>query len=484
MSSGTINDELREFIKGLVFTKAHTRLSGPPFLDLDAGDRFLRATLDEVRLHHAERFARGILQRFDLDDAMFFHEAVLSRELTGQMAYDRQRDHAAHTVNNYLLGWLLFDRSPVIRTAVTEAINRRRPSTSAEQLNARFGNVWIWASLLHDVGYLFEGNLQTVDTAVQHSFIEGGARVVRDYFEHRFWFEVEGNSTDLRRDLCEAGTDKLTIPRIDRASLASVATSLVHMPITKSLLGQLEGELGKDFAQAEFPHDAFAIWERHFASYRYDGMQKRITAVRRWFESILWDGVPGLGIRVLDHGVCSGLLLLMYSTFYFAAVAEAKSGRRSQAVNDWLKNQEDRATVRFRSWWEYAVWGTGSAAIHNIVQVALGPKAMKTVTGSPRYPQMEKLKLEEDPIAYLGLLVDLLQDWDRYAVRRGAYVLNRGLPSIGLPLQSSEIRLRVDSGVVILEIENQARLKQICEDLSTYLHDWSAVVDLKAPATS
>lgn len=86
----------------------HSRI--PP---ADAGHlrSFLYANMDELRLHHAEKYADAILKISDHDDAMYFRHGVLRRELSGDMDYDRQRDHASHTLNNYLFGWYLASKS-------------------------------------------------------------------------------------------------------------------------------------------------------------------------------------------------------------------------------------------------------------------------------------------------------------------------------------------------------------------------------------
>lgn len=473
-----VNEEMAKFITQTPFLVAHTRKDGECPLDKNAGESFLKATLDEVRLYHAENFTRSILTRFDLDDAMHFHEAVLSREMTGNMAYERQRDHAAHTLNNYLLGCYLFEKSEMLKAAVHEAVAARRP-ISPGSLRSRFGNVWIWASLLHDIGYLLEGNVPRVSPDVQHAAVAAGARVVQDYFDHRFWFEVNACSIDLRHTLCERAAAPVTVPRIDGSSMASVATSLMRMPITEALRDEVRAELG---APIDLPYDAFKLWQQHFAMYHPRGgnapMAKRIRQVRSWFESTLWDGYPGEGFRILDHGVCSGLMQLQFSTFYFTMLANA---RREPTAKDWLKSEKARADVKMSRWWENVVWGTGAAAVHNIVQVALKNQGAVPKTPAYRYPKATRLTLDEDPIAYLGLLVDLLQDWDRYSVRRGAYVLSRGRSASKIPLQSSDVRMGLDkkSGRVVFDLGNNGAAERMREELELFLTNWKALVEIR-----
>lgn len=480
-----VNQAMAAFIKQGTFDTAHTRKDGKRFLDPVAGEKFLQATLDEVRLHYAERFARSILERFDLDDAMHFREAVLSRELTGNMAYEKQRDHAAHTLNNYLLGWYLFEHCGKLKDAIGEAIKKRRNWSNTESLRARFGNVWVWASLLHDVGYLLEGNVPRVSPEIQHASVAAGARVIQDYFDHRFWFEVNGRSIDLRDELCANDAALSIVPLFDTSSIASVATSLSRIPVTKGLQNAVLGALRQDPAIKEsvppsLHQDAFRLWSQHFAMYDSPDvpmpMAQRIDVVRRWFEGILWDGFPAEGFRILDHGVCSGLILLQFSTFYFSILQKAEQAKDSPKCSEWYQSEQSKA-VQWRLWWDSVLWGTGAAAIHNIVQVALKyQKEFPSADQTPRYPKMEKLTLKEDPIAYLGLLVDLLQDWDRYSVRRGAYVLSRGRPSTKLPLQSCDVMIGHTGGKVVIDAGSVDSAERITKELDLCLVEWGELV--------
>lgn len=67
--------------------------------------KFLRSSMDEVRLKHARRFSQVTMEIYDVADADHFRQGLLRREAGQSMAYPAQRDHSAHTVNNWLLGW-------------------------------------------------------------------------------------------------------------------------------------------------------------------------------------------------------------------------------------------------------------------------------------------------------------------------------------------------------------------------------------------
>jgi hypothetical protein len=79
----TIPKELESLISKREFKNYH-RLCDANFND-DLW-RFLNATMDEVRTSTSSRVALQVLKRIGLGDFILFREAVLIRELTGEIA--------------------------------------------------------------------------------------------------------------------------------------------------------------------------------------------------------------------------------------------------------------------------------------------------------------------------------------------------------------------------------------------------------------
>src|SRR5208337_515894 len=104
----TIPKELETLISQREFKEYH-RPCDDKFKD--HVKRFLTATMDEVRTTTSNRVALEVLKRIGLGDFDLFRKAVLRRELTGEIAYQNQRDHSSHTLYNYLLGWYFFIQS-------------------------------------------------------------------------------------------------------------------------------------------------------------------------------------------------------------------------------------------------------------------------------------------------------------------------------------------------------------------------------------
>ncbi|MGZ8908268.1 MAG: hypothetical protein ACXW1U_21405, partial [Methylobacter sp.] len=145
---------------------------------------FLNSTLDEERLKKANDFAYYALYISDKRSFAYFRRAKSKREMSGDIDFDKQRDHAVHTLYNYLLGWYVFDHLNEFREAfrrffknsleITLVANTKekqfystpnnyfyRPHGLDENnffadlpLVNHFGDVWPLASLLHDVGYI------------------------------------------------------------------------------------------------------------------------------------------------------------------------------------------------------------------------------------------------------------------------------------------------------------------------------------------
>src|SRR5205823_1257748 len=117
-----IPTELAELLNHAPFQKYH-KACGPEF-DNDL-KRFLSSTMDEVRTSTSNRIARLILHIIDIRDFGLFRKSVLRRELTGTIAYPRQRDHSSHTLYNYLLGWYFFLGSKPLRETLDRQFARR-----------------------------------------------------------------------------------------------------------------------------------------------------------------------------------------------------------------------------------------------------------------------------------------------------------------------------------------------------------------------
>ncbi|TAK53697.1 MAG: hypothetical protein EPO24_14070, partial [Bacteroidetes bacterium] len=129
ISEGGAAEQLRNSTKGLI-----ERLS-----------MFFLARTDSKRLLAAEAVAEVILKRNDLEDLLEIRRIVAKQELKHRINYINQQDHTAHSLYVYLLGIWFYDNIPTVKSSIKNKM----------QNIESFLLQWIYASLLHDIGYAF-----------------------------------------------------------------------------------------------------------------------------------------------------------------------------------------------------------------------------------------------------------------------------------------------------------------------------------------
>lgn len=438
-------------------------------------EKFLTSRLDEVRLRHAHTCARNILKLTDIDDADYFRQGLLRREMTGTISYSKQRDHSAHTLYNYLLGWYVFSNCSLLKQEIEKHFALRSYKNETVR---NFAMLWPMISIVHDIGYLFEGSTAPLVPSVQNKQVALGAEVVQDYFHHQFWIECKIDSTDDRTILRRL--TKVEEPNFALRSMSSIADSLRLLGSLTSLQQEVltavkEKNYPKcswDKLKLRLPEDSFDLWETNYSFFQLKSMENRISALRKFFDYQMTSGLEGTGLRMLDHGICSGLLLLLYSTYYFRMYAGLERQKPlSKDHNDLYLRFTDRTHdegIAYHPdwWWNVIIWATSATAIHNFLQLNHpDPKTLPYEIPNP-------LKLEEDPLAYLGILVDCCQEWDRYTVSQESAI---GGP---LPLQGIEVELGVKNSKVVLKfIDNNFRDK-VKKNLNHSLADWDKIISV------
>ena len=438
-------------------------------------NEFLKSTMDEARSVTAGELASGTLDLHGFQEAVFFRETVLRREALADTSYPKQRDHSAHTVNNWLLGWLLYERSPELRTALADACKDRRIERPAREA---FGDVWSYASIVHDVGYLFEGSLEDLSWQMDHVMARHGALVVNDFFEHRIWHEWEIHA-QRERQLARNAYRSLRLPT--DGSLGGVVEGLKTMGNLKPLLK----ELARRYPNVGLPEDvtsealdgefsAFDLWQLHYAWTKNAKMVERVKATREAFDSMAYRGMRGTRMRLVDHGVASGLLLLHLITTYYGIRYYYPDRPAGWKEASWIEFTGANTGLPYNPlyWWGAILWATFAVAIHNVKQrdESDKDKDKKKEGDEPvKVPVLDQpMGLEEDPLAYLGILVDILQEWDRYSVQRGSHLADKA------SLQSRHVK--VDPTKSPLQIDLGDRNVKAEKALNGTLLNWNSLV--------
>lgn len=144
--------------------------------------RFLDARMDQVRIYHALHASRALLETVRAGEAFAFQEAVLAKERSKEIAYHSQRDHTCHTLNNFILGWYIYENSAPLRKSFSEVFEKRKFGIGRPD-HIRFAAVWIYVSLLHDIGYIFEGDFSKPAAFKKHEGIKAAIKCLKDHFD-------------------------------------------------------------------------------------------------------------------------------------------------------------------------------------------------------------------------------------------------------------------------------------------------------------
>jgi hypothetical protein len=457
-------------------------------------EKFLSASMDEVRLCSADDFAAVILTLEDMEEARYFRQALLRREITGDIDYKSQRDHAAHTVYNYLLGWYIFDHVAEIRNKFKEHLERRFEYIDDVKLANYFGGAWMLSSLLHDIGYIFEGTISNLSTESYNERVHRGAVVVHDYFNHHFWYKMDIDSVEAKKAVTEMikkyndpeDEDILWIPDFHVHSLAAVGDLLSAIGPVELLRKKIHRPPPEIQNQYSLSMDAFNIWIAHYKSYRDrakypdpndDPMVDQIMNLQLAYKDLIFYGSSIYSARNLDHGVCGGLLQLLFITFFYRIfnglpdnLAPAdKNDQRKEKTWRIIKGEESLAPEADYSadwWWKIGIWATAATALHNLLEDRDKWSERDDIN-------FRELHIDDDPLTYLGILVDTLEEWDRYFVEPVSVFGSE------LPLQGQDVDLSTDGTKVLINYNDRRRKEKVSKDLrKVFGNSWEAYICL------
>jgi len=297
--------------------------------------------------------------------------------MSGEIDFDKQRDHAVHTLYNYLLGWYVFDHLKEFREAfrrffknsleITLAPNKKekqfytppnnyypnRPYGLDDKnffadlpLVNHFGDVWPLASLLHDVGYILEGSLSPASPKTEHERVINGAKVLHDYSNHWLWRHT---TIDFRAAINIAINMNCIVPDYKSSkSMSALSDRLrdignLENIRKKGLENKKEPLNPEDTGEYALNLEAFELWKLFYKKYIDNvnigliliendikntkgliiieneiksNMGLILQEVIKEYENDVWEG--GITTKInLNHGVSGGLMLLQASTFWY-----------------------------------------------------------------------------------------------------------------------------------------------------------------------
>jgi hypothetical protein len=439
--------------------------------------KFLDTSMDETRTERAIKFANAVLEVEDAPAAGIFRFAVTMKEMGGRVEYSKQRDHTAHTVNNWFLGWYIYQKIKGIRTELNNAMFARdlfpvpQADLTQADYSAVFGELWLFTALLHDVGYLLESGIPSLEPGARTEHVRAGISVLRAYFEHYFWIRRELATLEERK-LATSNMRNLWPELPDTTELWRIAEVLRTTGTASALAPDTAND---DVMRALEAGDAFHIWRSHYKQYGANPkrMGDCLNTVEKIFEDEMRLGING-NVRALDHGVCSGLILLRYSTMYHRLRLESRPDGATALGRATLKKlQAQRRDYGEKypkgSWFRKTVWATAATAIHSICQrhggkgKGMGKDALKDFEqghgGTKVRQPMLILTLKQDPLAYLGVLVDSLQVWDRFHVFKDEFSSGR------IPISNNQVKISVSGRKLKIRLQNEKILDDIHKEL-------------------
>jgi 2'-5' RNA ligase len=239
-------------------------------------------------------------------------------------------------------------------------------------------------------------------------------------------------------------------------------------------------------------------------------MSQILHVVEALYKDTMWIG-SNQGKRSLNHGVCSGLIVLQALTFFHELFwgfesEEAKKWEMNEEA--WMKAQKDKkvqdvnrvslemfkdfkskiidvpAQIKIRGgflsdfWFKKVLWATASAAIHALIQKEDYKKKCKDFVeeGQPHLT----IHYNNDPLAFLGGLTDVLQEWDRYTVSGESAFSDTEL------LQSSDVIVEdsYKNGAIYFYYPNAGNGRKKWEEdltksMNNCLEGWTDIVEIK-----
>ncbi|MFL0198113.1 hypothetical protein ACJDU8_21475 [Clostridium sp. WILCCON 0269] len=313
---------------------------------------------DINRIKVAELLSEKILSLTDFSDLIPLRDEVATLEIKRLINYRKQTDHTAHTVYLFLLGIWVYDNNHQLRKMVDDSIKSNKTAKM-------FIFQWIFASLLHDVGYLFFDYKNTDNKDSWGKFDDMfKAKYIPDYLSKR----IEKNK-DTFQMLCKEFVEKYN-PKLvhsDKLSTKALLDQLNSIPWIEDIIG--EKLSGLQVLLAHFDINKELI---NFA------------------EDIAIKGYDGKGDNPqIDHAIASGLMLLKYTSVWYWLYKKAK-----EEYPDLHEELNSNYRYPKEVFINHVIPACRAVIYHNIVKL--------------------QCDYNKEPLLYLAILCDELQFWDRF----------------------------------------------------------------------
>jgi hypothetical protein len=362
------------------------------------------ARSDVRRLDQAQKVARAVLHINDFADIMDLRDIVAQQELRRLIAYSKQKDHTAHTVYLYLLGIWFFDHVSVMKSAILHRSGCKTDREACEWFLER----WLFASLLHDIGYAFYDLSEF--TAEDRRRIDGIYS----------WKWLENLFTATSQSARILKKDTLAKLRSAHNKWEKIYSKRLPAPTSRYAPGAYVEVINR-LAAAPWLGDLNPEWKDKDI---FDVLTLGYNAdLRSYALTVAEEGyVKGGRNGCVDHAVASGLLLFQYCSYWYWLMDQLRSDAKA------FKDATGGFDYDLKNMHTWIVDACRSAAYHNVQPSVSGADAI-----------LRSITLQKDPVLYLAIICDELQTWDRYPA--GDAILRQFQQTAAASLEGGDIEL-------------------------------------------
>jgi len=450
---------------------------------------FFTTRLDEKRALLGLEIIHYVFRENDMEGLWEIFQFLTRKELSGDF-FRTYRDHTTHQVLVFFLGCLLYEKVGRFQDLYHEQhIGQSGPDL--DPLKTGFFYQWSCIALFHDFGYFFDVHEPLLSKiAIQRSDIER-SKTKRSAIASFFRFFEKYFNSYLERQYrywSKSDLDARTLALINR--FQEFALPKVDLQYRNHLDSRLISDLrvaGK-FVSLE-PIDGFDLLESFCEAY----VPKACGTLGPYFNALNERGAPYSSeyIRVWDHGIASALIFLKVCAFGFKVTDVMKAlGPAVDKLDDSVKmiaGEFERMFSMFdyrKAIFDKTVTCSALAmALHNLRPVKrfehfdaarYEPRDLRVfdLIETKVFP----IHAEEYFLGYLLLIVDQLQDWDRYRIVRTGDMAARQT------IEGRHLKIAVNRGKVVICFEGPSwvgdRYSEISSDLTALTSEPGNFLDL------
>jgi hypothetical protein len=355
----------------------------------DLGE-FFKPEDDWDKLQYADNIAKIFLRRHDMEYIFPLWKMVSILELSRKLKYPKQTDHSLHTIYLYLLGIWVFDNSNILRKKY-KSLNILPKDKSDFQ--KRFSIQWLFSSLLHDIGYIFEN---ITEPEVQKNF-----SLIDEYFTKKGL-----------KSILHCVNDEI-INDIWKRALPFILNwrNKGEFPVYSSLNNPLDAinQLDKipwlSQLKPSLPTSIASAFEYYPLSGRINSKIKHKPLgryLKKYAIEVATNGYVPKSVGVVDHGYASGCLLFQLSSYKYWLISNFGKYYKEQ-IGCNIPKYFPGFSYNIDTLLHYILPACHAASAHNLLSnVSLCTKN-----------QLLPYKINWSPLLFLSVLCDELQKWHR-----------------------------------------------------------------------